>query len=248
MADMIRACDNGAGVICLYGNYGGDKMNFQMACDEVEFDDIKTYQLIACDDIASAPKEDKDKRRGVAGLVYLYKVIGAAAEMGLSIEEIKRIGEKAIERVRTIGFAISPCIIPEVGKPSFSIAENEIEVGMGIHGESGIEVKKMMTANEVAEIAVKKLLGDLENVKNCKVSIMVNGLGATPLEEQYIVFNKISDLLKEKNIEIVSPHIGELATSMEMAGLSITVFVLDEELEKLLKETAKTPLYTNYNR
>lgn len=247
MARMIRACDKGAGVVCLFGNYGGDKMNFQMACDEVEFDDIETRLVIAGDDIASSPKGKEDKRRGVAGIVFAYKIAGAAAERGDSLDEVVRIANKALENTRTIGFATSPCIIPEVGAPSFQIAEDEIEVGMGIHGEPGIELRKMMKADEVAELAVNSLLEDLEFSGEGKFSVLINGLGATPLEEQYIVFNKVHELLEQKGIEVKHPHIGEYATSMEMAGLSITLLKLDDELEELLSMIAKTPFYTNYN-
>ena len=247
MAQMIRACDKGAGVICLFGNYGGDKMNFQMACDEVEFDDIETRLVIAGDDIASSPKGKEDKRRGVAGIVFAYKIAGAAAERGDNLDEVVRVANKVLDGTRTMGFATSPCIIPEVGAPSFQIADDEIEVGMGIHGEPGIEVKKMMTANEVADLAVNAILDDLNFSGEGKFSVLINGLGATPLEEQYIVYNRVSELLKEKGIEVKYPHIGEFATSMEMAGLSITLLELDDELEELLSAIAKTPFYTNYN-
>lgn len=248
MADMIRACNKGKGVVCLFGNYGGDKMNFQMACDEVEFDDIETRQLIAGDDIASSPKATKVKRRGVAGIVYAYKIVGAAAERGMTIDEVMRVGEKTLENIRTMGFATSPCIIPEVGKPSFTIADDEIEVGMGIHGEPGIKVMKMMTADEVAKCAVEAILADFGENKPHKVSVMINGLGSTPMEEQYIVYKSVSNLLKKENISIVHPHIGEFATSMEMSGLSVTLISLDHEMEELLEDVAKTPFYTNYNR
>ena len=248
MADMIRSCDCGKGVICLYGNYGGDKMNFQMACDEVEFDDIETRQLIAGDDIASSPNETSERRRGVAGIVYAYKIVGAAAERGMSIDEVMRIGEKTLANIRTMGFATSPCVIPEVGKPSFTIADDEIEVGMGIHGEPGIEVRKMMTADKIAKLAVKSILADFGENKPKKVSVMINGLGSTPLEEQYIVYKSVSELLKSENIEVVHPHLGEFATSMEMSGLSVTLIALDDEMQDLLEDVAQTPFYTNYNR
>lgn len=247
MAQMIRACDKGAGVICLFGNYGGDKMNFQMACDEVEFDDIETRLVIAGDDIASSPKGKEDKRRGVAGIVFAYKIAGAAAERGDDLDEVVRVANKVLDNTRTMGFATSPCIIPEVGAPSFQIADDEIEVGMGIHGEPGIEVRKMMTANEVADLAVNAILEDLDFSGRGKCSVLINGLGATPLEEQYIVYNRVYELLKEKDIEVKYPHIGEFATSMEMAGLSITLFELDDELEDLLSAIARTPFYTNFN-
>lgn len=248
MADMIRACDRGKGVLCLYGNYNGDKFNFQMACDEVEFDDIETKCVLVRDDVASSPKEKSDKRRGVAGMVYAFKVAGAAADKMMNLEEVAAVAEKALENIRTMGVALTPCIVPKVGKPTFTIADDEIEVGMGIHGEAGIEVKKMMTADEVAETLVNTILKDMPLVEGDEVSVMVNGLGATPLEEQLIVYRKVSMILKEMGVSIVMPHIGEYATSMEMAGLSVTLFKLDEQLKELLLAPAESPFYTNLNK
>ncbi|MBQ9494747.1 MAG: dihydroxyacetone kinase subunit DhaK [Treponema sp.] len=248
MADMIKACDHGSGVLCLYGNYGGDKMNFDMACEMVEMDDIKTKTVLVRDDVASSAKEQAEKRRGVAGMVYAFKVAGAAADKLMSLEQVAGIAEKALAHIRTMGIALSPCIVPEVGKPTFSINDDEIEVGMGIHGEPGIEVRKMMSANEVAKIIIDKICTDMPLVSGDRVSVMVNGLGATPLEEQFIVFRAVAKILADKNVSIFMPHIGEFATSMEMAGLSITVFKLDAELEELLRAPASTPFYTNENK
>lgn len=248
MAEMIKACDQGNGVICLFGNYGGDKMNFEMACDIVDMDEIKTKCILACDDVASSPIETTEKRRGVAGILYAYKIAGAAADMMMNIEEVAEITNKALANIRTMGVATSPCIVPEVGKATFSIKDDEIEVGMGIHGERGIDIKKMMSADEIADTCLNKILPELNLIKNDEVSIMINGLGATPLEEQFLVYNRVAKTLKEKNIKIIMPHIGEFATSMEMAGLSITVFKLDEQLKHLLKYDAMTPFYTSINK
>lgn len=248
MADMIKACDKGSGVLCLYGNYGGDNMNFDMACETVDLeDDIKTATVRVMDDVASAPKENMGKRRGVAGMVYAFKIAGAAAEEGRDLEGVKAIAEKALSRIRTMGVALSPCIVPEVGKPTFSIGDNEIEIGMGIHGEPGIEVRAMMTADEVADLIMDKILKDMPVSAGEKVSVMVNGLGATPKEELLIVYRRIADILKNHGIEPIMPHIGEFATSMEMAGLSVTVLHLDKELEDLLRAPATSPFYTNEN-
>ena len=248
MADMIRACDRGNGVLCLYGNYGGDKMNFDLACETVDLeDDIKTKTVLVRDDVASAPKDKADKRRGVAGMVYAFKAAGAAADLGLSLDEVASVAQKALDHTRTMGVALSPCIVPEVGKPTFSIGENEIEIGMGIHGEPGIEVRQMMTADEVADLTVGKILEDMPVEAGTRVSVMVNGLGATPKEELLILYRRIHQVLTEKGIVPVLPHIGEYATSMEMAGLSVTIMALDEELEKLLRAPAASPFYTNAN-
>lgn len=248
MEDMIRACDRGNGVLCLYGNYGGDKMNFTMACDAVEMDDIRTETVLVCDDVASSPKGEEEKRRGVAGMVYAFKIAGAAAEEGRSLEEVAAAARKALAGIRTMGVALTPCIVPQVGKPTFSIADDEIEVGMGIHGEAGIEVRKMMTADEVAEELLSRIEADMPLAAGDEVSVMVNGLGATPMEEQLIVFRRVAQLLKEQGVSIYMPHIGEYATSMEMAGLSLTVFKLDGELKALLSAPARTPFYTNGNK
>lgn len=246
MTEMIKACNYGSGVLCLYGNYGGDNMNFDMACENADFEDIKTATIRVKDDIAS--NEDIDKRRGVAGMVYAFKIAGAAAKKMMPLEEVVRVTEKALNNIRTMGVALSPCIVPEVGKPTFSINENEIEIGMGIHGEPGIEVKKMMTANEIASTIFKKIITEISLNENDEVSLMVNGLGGTPLEEQLIVYRQLHIMLKERNVNSYMPHIGEFATSMEMAGLSISILKLDEELKELLRYPAMTPFYTNHNK
>ena len=248
MADMIKACDHGSGVLCLYGNYGGDNMNFDMACEMVEMDDVETKSVRVKDDVASSPKETKEKRRGVAGMVYAFKVAGAAAARMKSLDEVAAVAEKALENIRSMGVALSPCIVPQVGEPTFSIEEDEIEIGMGIHGEKGIEVRKMMTADEVAEVLTERILEDMPLENGDEVSVMVNGLGGTPLEEQFIVYRRIHQILTDKGVKIFMPHIGEYATSMEMAGLSLTVFKLDAELKELLADPAKTPFYTNLNK
>lgn len=248
MADMIQACDRGTGVLCLYGNYGGDNMNFELACEMVEMEDIETRTVRVKDDVASSPSETKEKRRGVAGMVYAFKVAGAAAEKMMSLDEVAEIAQKALDNIRTMGVALTPCIVPQVGEPTFQIAEDEMELGMGIHGEKGIEVRKMMSADETAQILVDRILEDMPLNHGDEVSVMVNGLGATPLEEQLIVYRKVHQLLSDKGVSIVMPHIGEYATSMEMAGLSLTVFKLDQELKELLSMPAKTPFYTNYNK
>ena len=248
MADMIRACDRGNGVLCLYGNYGGDKMNFEMACETVELeDDIVTKTVLVKDDVASAPKENADRRRGVAGMVYAFKIAGAAADEGRDLDGVAAAAQKALDHTRTMGIALSPCIVPEVGKPTFAIADDEIEIGMGIHGEPGIEVRKMMTADEIAELTVEKILADMPVASGAKVSVMVNGLGATPKEELLIVYRRVWQILKDKGITAILPHIGEYATSMEMAGMSVTMIELDDELEALLRAPAASPFYTNSN-
>ncbi len=248
MADMIRACEQGSGVLCLYGNYGGDNLNFDMACEMVDFDDIKTATVRVKDDVASSPKDLADKRRGVAGMVYAFKIAGAAAERMLPLDKVADMARKALDNTRSMGVALSPCIVPTVGKPTFSINDDEIEIGMGIHGEPGIEVSKMMTADEIAKTLLEKITADMPLVHGDEVSVMVNGLGATPLEELLITYRKVHQLLADQGVSVFMPHIGEFATSMEMAGLSLTILKLDDPLKELLRSPASTPFYTNYNK
>jgi dihydroxyacetone kinase len=238
MADMIRSCDSGAGVLCLFGNYGGDVMNFEMAREMADFDGIKTTAALGRDDVASSPKETAEKRRGVVGIVYAYKIAGAAAEKMMNLEEVTAIAQKALDNTRTMGIALSPCIVPEVGKPTFSIKDDEIEIGMGIHGEPGIEVTKMMSADEIAELMIAKIHADMPLKQGDEVSVLINGLGGTPLEEQFILYRKIHLLLKDLGVSVYMPHIGEFATSMEMMGLSASAIKLDSRLKELLRAPA----------
>ena len=249
MADTIRACDRGNGVLVLFGNYGGDKMNFELACETVDLeDDIKTEMVVVKDDVASAPASEAERRRGVAGMIYAFKIAGAKAENGGTLKEVADVTRKALKNIRTMGMALTSCIVPEVGKPTFSLADDEMEIGMGIHGEPGLEVRKMMTAAELADLLLSKILSDMPLVNGDEVSIMINGLGATPLEEQLIVYKSVAELLQKRGVRVYMPHIGEYATSMEMAGISITLFKLDAELKGLLGQVARSPFYTNYNK
>lgn len=246
MLEVTKSINQGAGVLYIYGNYGGDIMNFDMAAEMAEMEDIEVLQLVAGEDVASAPKGQELKRRGVAGIFFVYKIAGAAADKMLSLKEVKRIAEKAAANVRTMGVALSPCIVPEVGKPSFSIAENEMEIGMGIHGEPGIDKGPLKTADETAAIMVDKIVQDLPFQKGDEVAVLINGLGATPQEELYIIYRKVSLLLEEMGIKVFHVFVGEVATSMEMAGLSISLLKLDNELKELLAKPADTPFYKQF--
>lgn len=244
MESGIRAADAGAGVLCLYGNYGGDKMNFRQAMEDCEdLEDIRCVEILGTDDIASASVESADTRRGVAGIVYAYKIAGAASEEMYSLDEVARVTQKALQNIRTMGVALTPCVLPEVGKPTFLIDDDQMEIGMGIHGETGISKSRILAADEVVDMIIEKIGEELDLSAGKEVSVMVNGLGATSIEEQMIVYRRIAQIMKEKDITVIAPHIGEYATSMEMAGLSITVFVLDEELKALLLAPASTPFY-----
>ncbi len=235
MADAIRAADSGAGVLRLYGNYGGDVMNFDMAGDLVEFEDISCTTVLLTDDVSSAPPEEAEKRRGVAGMVYAFKMAGAAAEEGRDLEAVTAVAQKAADACRSIGVALSPCTVPQAGKPTFEIADDEIEMGMGIHGEPGVWRGKLKTADEIAGEMMDRLLADMPIAQGDRVSILVNSLGATPPEELYILYNVVKSRLEGEGATIIMPLVGRYATSMEMAGVSFTLCRLDDELEALLK-------------
>ena len=239
MADAIRAANGGAGVLRLYGNYGGDIMNFDMAGDMVEMEDIATTTVLLTDDVASAPPAEAEKRRGVAGMVYAFKIAGAAAQAGANLDEVTRIAQKTADAVRSTGVALTPCIVPQAGKPTFSIAEDEMEIGMGIHGEPGVRVGKLDSADAIANEMIDMLLKDRPISKGDRLSPLVNSLGATPPEELYILYRTVKKRIEEAGGEIVMPLVGRYATSMEMAGVSFTFCWLDEELEKLLKAPAE---------
>ncbi|SOE16549.1 dihydroxyacetone kinase DhaK subunit [Hoeflea halophila] len=235
MADAIRAADQGAGVLRLYGNYGGDIMNFDMAGELVEFDDIECTTVLLTDDVASAPPEDHAKRRGVAGMVYAFKLAGAAAEEGRDLEGVTAVAQKAADACRSIGAALSSCTVPQAGKPTFDIADDEMEMGMGIHGEPGVWRGKLRTADEIAGEMMDRLLAETPLSSGDRVSVLVNSLGATPPEELYILYRTVKQRLEAAGATIVMPLVGRYATSMEMSGVSFTLCKLDDELEALLK-------------
>lgn len=238
MANAMRAANGGAGVLRLYGNYGGDVMNFDMAGDFVEMDGIESTTVVLADDVASAALAEREKRRGVAGMVLTFKIAGAAAEAGLDLDGVTRVAQKAADGCRTMGVALSPCIVPQAGKPTFTIGDDEMEVGMGIHGEPGVKRGKLRPANDIADAMLDPILADLSLPRGVRVTVLVNSLGATPLEELFIMYNRIADRLEGAGIEIAHPLVGRYATSMEMAGASLTVLPLDDELEKYLTAPA----------
>ena len=240
MAEAIRLADGGAGVLRLYGNYGGDVMNFDMAGEMAEMEhDIRTTTVLLTDDVVSAPKEEAEKRRGVAGMVYAFKIAGAAAERGDNLDEVTRIAQKAADACRSIGMALTPCTIPQAGKPTFEIGETEMEMGMGIHGEPGIWRDAIKPADEIAEEMLERLMADQPLAKGDRISILVNSLGATPAEELYILYRQAKKVLDAAGVEIVMPLVGHYATSMEMTGATITMIKLDDELEGLLNAPAE---------
>ena len=245
IASAIRNANNGNGVLCVIGNYGGDVMNFEMACEIVSSEGIKTKTVIVADDIASASNEEKSKRRGIAGMIFVFKVAGSIAETGASLEKTFNTASSANNNIRTLGVALSPCILPEAGKPNFEIKDDEIEIGMGIHGEPGIKREKLRSADQLTDDLCKRILEDCKLNAEDQVSIMINSLGATPLEELYIISKRVHENFSKLKIKIMKSYVGRYATSMEMAGMSITVFKLNDELKKYLSLPSECPFWNN---
>lgn len=247
MHAITKEIDQGAGVLYIYGNYNGDIFNFDMAAEMAGFEDeIRVETVLGADDVASAgPTKQRERttRRGVAGIFFVYKCAGAAADKLMDLDNVKRIADKASWNTRTMGVALTPCIVPRVGHAGFSIGEDEMEIGMGIHGETGIRRGNMETADQITEEMMDSILNDLPYESGDEVAVLVNGLGATPLDEQYIVTRKIDAILKAKNIRVHRYYVGEYATSLEMAGLSISLLKLDDELKELIDYPANTPFF-----
>jgi dihydroxyacetone kinase/dihydroxyacetone kinase-like protein len=238
-----KAVDGGAGVLYLYGNYGGDVFNFDLAGDLAELEGIETRTVLGRDDVASQPKERKLDRRGVAGIFFAYKAAGAAAERGDSLEQVATIAEDVVEHTATIGIGLAPTILPTTGKPSFELPDGEMEIGIGIHGEPGSRRGPLETADEIAEHFTTALVEDLGLAEGARVAVLVNGLGATPLEELYLLYRRTHQLLAGRGIEIVEKYVGEYATSLEMAGASISLLELDDARLELLRAPAKSPFF-----
>ncbi|HEX6140270.1 MAG TPA: dihydroxyacetone kinase subunit DhaK [Candidatus Limnocylindria bacterium] len=238
-----RASSGGAGVLYLYGNYGGDVLNFDLAGELAEADGIPIRTVLVTDDVASAPPERAADRRGIAGLFYAYKCAGAAAERGDDLDAVADSATAAVAATRTMGVGLSPTILPAAGKPTFELGEGEMEIGIGIHGEPGVHRGVLETADAVTERLVTAIVDDLGLGAGDSVSVLVNGLGATPLEELYILYRRAAQMLGQRGVEIHRPYIGEFATSLEMAGASISVMRLDERLTALLDAPARSPFF-----
>tara|TARA_B100000686_G_scaffold290597_1_gene318054 strand:+ start:32 stop:1027 length:996 start_codon:yes stop_codon:yes gene_type:complete len=244
MVSAIKNADNGNGVLCIIGNYGGDVMNFEMACEMVEAEGIKTKKIIVADDIASASEAEKLKRRGIAGMIFVFKIAGAIAETRASLDEVFKTTSEANNNIRTLGVALSPCILPEAGKPTFEIGSDEIEIGMGIHGEPGIKREKLKPANELVDDLYKRIINDSKISENDTIAVMINSLGATPLEELYIVSKRLTENFSKSKINKIKTYVGRYATSMEMAGFSITAIKLNDNLSKFLFADSECPFWT----
>ena len=238
--DAFREADGGAGVACLYGNYAGDNMNVRMAIELAEDDDIVVKKVVANDDVASAPKSEPEKRRGVAGEVLMWKIGGAKAAKGGTLDEVIAAAQKAIDNTRSVGIGLTPCTIPAVGHPNFEIKPGTMEVGIGHHGEPGVEVSELKTADEMAKTMVDIVVPDMPFVEGDELAVIVSGLGATPVMELYILYNKIEELLREKGIKVYKAFVGNYFTSLEMMGATFTAMKLDDELRELLDTPCET--------
>ncbi len=232
--DAIKAADSGKGVACLYGNYAGDNMNVKMAMRKAKKLGIEVKTVVANDDCASAPKNELDKRRGVAGEVLMWKVGGAKAAMGASLDEVIAAAQKAIDHTRSVGIGTAPCTIPAVGHPNFQIEDGTMEVGIGHHGEPGINVQPLKTAKEIADEMLDLILPDLPFESGDEVVVILSGLGATPVMEQYIVYDRVEEVMEEKGIKVYRSYVGNYFTSLEMMGVTLTVMKLDDELKECI--------------
>jgi len=248
MLAATKEVNGGAGVLYLFGNYSGDIMNFEMAAEMAVMEDIPVKLSIASDDVASAPRSEKERRRGIAGIFFAYKIAGAKAATMASLDEVKATADSVIENTCTMGVALGPCTIPAVGTPNFTIADDEMEIGMGIHGEPGIERTKLKKADEVATIMVERVINDLPFKSGDEVAVLLNGLGATPPEELFILNNKAHDILKEHNIIVYKTFVGEYATSMEMSGASLSLLRLNDTFKKLLSAPAFSPFLLQWEQ
>lgn len=236
----IKAVATDAGVLMVIKNYTGDVMNFEMAADMARDEGIKVAQVVVNDDVAVKDSLYTVGRRGVAGTVFVHKIAGALAETGADLEAVQAVAQKVIDNVRTMGAAIAPCTVPAAGKPGFELGEDEMEVGIGIHGEPGTHREPLKTADEIVDMLLAQILADLD-FAGSEVAVMINSAGATPLMELFILNNRVADVLAEKGVKVYKTLVGEFMTSIEMAGFSISLLKLDSQLKELLDAKADTP-------
>ncbi|MFC4388748.1 dihydroxyacetone kinase subunit DhaK [Gracilibacillus marinus] len=237
--EAIKAANGGAGVLLIIKNYTGDVLNFEMAKELAELEGIEVAEVIVNDDVAVEDSTFTTGRRGIAGTVFVHKIAGALAENGVSLTEIKETCDNVIANIRSMGVALSSCTVPAAKKPSFQLEESEIEIGIGIHGEPGIERVAIQQADDIVTTLISKIQEDLD-FTNSEIAVMINGLGATPEMELYIVSKKVHEWAKSHNIHIIQSWVGEYMTSLEMAGFSITFFKLNNEWKDLLKQDVAT--------
>jgi dihydroxyacetone kinase-like protein len=244
--EAVKAVNGGKGVLLVIKNYTGDILNFEMAAELAAAEGIEVEKVVVNDDVAVENSTWTSGRRGIAGTVFVHKIAGAKAEAGGSLAEVKQVAEKVIANVRSMGMALAPCTVPAAGKPSFTLGENEMEIGMGIHGEPGTHREAIRSADEIATHLLDKILSDMPIDAGQEVAVMVNGLGGTPVMELYIVNRKVSEILQGSGAKVVKTFVGNYMTSLEMAGFSITVLKLDGELKSLLLAPADTPAFVQF--
>lgn len=239
----IVAADGGQGVLCLYGNYTGDRLNFEFACDLAAARGIRTTSVLVGDDVASAPDDRAEERRGVAGLFFAYKCAGAAAERGDDLEAVTAIAERTAAATRSMGVGLAPSVLPVAGRPTFTLADGEMEIGIGIHGERGVRRGPLEPADSIADQLLDACLTELDTEPGASVAVLVNGMGATPPEELYLLYRRVKKRLDAMRVMVHRAYVGEYATSLEMAGASVSILRLDDELTKLLDAPAHSPFF-----
>ncbi|MBB4301392.1 dihydroxyacetone kinase-like protein [Rhodobium orientis] len=239
--DAAKACNSGKGVVCLYGNYAGDNMNVKMAIKLAAKEGIEIATVVANDDVCSAAPDEREKRRGVAGEIFMWKCGGAKAAEGASLEEVRETAQKAIDSCRSVGVGLAPCTLPAVGHPNFSIEPDTMEVGIGHHGEPGVRVEPLKTAAEVGKEMANIVLDDHGLEEGAEVAVLISGLGATPLDELYILNDAISEEIAARGITIHKTYVGNYFTSLDMVGATLTVMALDDEMKRLLDVDVRCP-------
>ncbi|MGB4627447.1 MAG: dihydroxyacetone kinase subunit DhaK [Erysipelotrichaceae bacterium] len=240
----FKEADQGAGVACLFGNYAGDNMNVKMAIKMAKMDGIDVKYVVATDDLASQPKENKEDRHGIAGGFFMWKIGCGKAALGGSLDEVIEYAQKAVDSTRSICIGLSACTIPAVGHPNFEIKEGTMEYGIGHHGEPGINVTELRPANEIANHLSDKIFKDLELNKNDEIAVILSGLGCTPLMELYVLYDEVENYFKDKGISIYKSFIGDYVTSLDMNGAALTVMKLNDEFKDLLDLQIDTPAVT----
>ncbi len=246
--DAFKAADSGHGVACLYGNYAGDNMNVKIAMRMAAKQGIEVKCVVANDDVPSAPRHEREKRRGVAGEILMWKVAAAKAAEGANLDSVITTAQKAIDNTRSIGVGLAPCSIPAVGHPNFSIEEGKMEVGIGHHGEPGISVEPLQSADQIAEKMITAVLDDRPIQKGQQVVALLSGLGATPVMELYILYNKLEALLSRHDLSVFKSYVGNYFTSLDMRGATLTLMELDEELAPLISLDVESMGLTQFQK
>lgn len=246
--EVAKAAHAGKGILFLYGNYAGDNMNFDMAEEMLQDEGIKTAHVRVWDDCASAPSERTEDRRGIAGDVFMMKVAGAACDAGLVLEEVVAVCEKARRNLRSIGVATSPGTLPGMDKPMFELGEDEIEYGMGVHGEPGVKRTKMEPADRLADMLYRNIKSDMPIAKDSEVCVLINSLGTTTVSELGVVYRRIYGLLSEDGIKVHDADLNNFCTSQDMGGFSVTILVLDDEIKKYYDMPCYCPYYSKEGR